>query len=332
MITNDTVLDRANELKAAGRPFALATVVRSDPPTSAKAGAKAIVHEDGTIEGWIGGGCAQPLVLKTVKQALADGQSRLIRITPDTATEPESGISAHRMACHSGGTLDIFIDPVTVRPTLLVIGTSPTGQVLVRLAAAMGFAVIVAAPGADAARFPEADRVLPDFASYELRPPAFVVVATQGRRDEGGLEAAMASGAEYVAFIASRRKADMLREYLKERGYDPERVDAIVSPAGIPMGAVTPEEIALSVLAGVSQARRAGQGAVRVWVPAVSQDETEAPAADSEAVDPVCGMTVETGEAPHRSAFAGRTYYFCCGRCKQRFETEPEKYLESQAS
>ena len=198
MIESDAVLDTAHRLKAAGKPFALATVVRCESPTSAKPGAKAVIEPDGTIHGWIGGGCAQPAVVKTARQAITDGLPRLIRISPERGEPVESGIVEYGMSCHSGGTLDIFIDPVTARPALLIFGASPAAQVLCALATRVGFAVTAAFPGADAELFPEAEQIIDGLevpqALRERRP--FVVVATQGRRDEEGLEAALRSGAE----------------------------------------------------------------------------------------------------------------------------------------
>ncbi|MEJ2347246.1 MAG: XdhC family protein [Gammaproteobacteria bacterium] len=335
MMDSDFILEQAAQLRAAGTPFALVTVVRCESPTSAKPGAKAIVHADGTIDGWIGGGCAQPAVIKTVKQALQDGQARLIRISPERSDQTEEGVIDFGMTCHSGGTLDIFVDPVVNRARLLIIGASPAAQALSGLARGVGFAVTAAFPGADRDLFPEADRIVDGFEGIELAAPAFVVVSTQGKRDEAGLEAALATGAEYITFIASERKADKLRQYLKERGHDPARVEAIVSPAGVEIGAETPEEIALSVLAGVVQARRRGRGAVHAA--SAGQTVQSAPpvvddAVAAEAIDPVCGMTVDTATAEHRSEYQGRSYFFCCAHCKHSFDKEPERYLEAAAS
>jgi xanthine dehydrogenase accessory factor len=334
MVDCDSILDRASQLKAAGKEFAIVTVVRSESPTSAKPGAKAIVHADGTLEGWIGGGCAQPAVLKSVRQALHEGKPRLIRISPERADDPEAGIIEFGMACHSGGTLDIFIDPVTARPVLLIVGTSPAGQVLSVLARQVGFTVHAASADATYDLFPQADRVFDTLEGLTLNAPAFIVVATQGKRDEAGLEAAIATGAEYIAFIASHRKAAKLKQYLKECGHDGDRVDAIIAPAGVMTGAVTPEEIALSVLTGIVQARRAGRGAVHT-APAVGREvavlNVSAPQA-AEAVDPVCGMTVQTQDAEHRSEYRGRVFYFCCAHCRHSFDKEPEKYLQARAS
>jgi xanthine dehydrogenase accessory factor len=352
-LQSDTVLERAGALKAEGRPFALVTVVRCESPTSAKPGAKAVVDAAGNIEGWIGGGCAQPAVIDTVKKALKDGQARLIRISPTKGEAVEEGVIDFGMTCHSGGTLDIFIDPVVPRPALLIIGASPSAQALASLAARAGFAVTAAFPDATSDLFPDALQVIDslDVASLQDSAPAFVVVATQGKRDEGGLEAALATASPYIAFIASERKAGKLREYLKERGHDAQRVDAIVSPAGVEIGAVTFEEIALSVLAGLVKARRldgigggpvqataaasagaasgAGSGAKTVSGATVSSAAGAPASAAATAIDPVCGMSVKVANAEFKSQYQGQPYYFCCAGCQHSFDKSPQQYLRA---
>jgi len=331
-IETDAVLDKAAALKASGTPFALVTVVRAESPTSAKPGAKAVVTADGEIEGWIGGGCAQPVVVKVVKQVLQDGSARLIRISPERDELIAEGIMDFNMSCHSGGTLDIFIDPVVARPALWIIGASPAAQALSGLAHRLGFSVTAVFPGADQALFPEADRVIDKLEGLAAAgAPAFVVVATQGKRDEAGLEAALSTGAAYVAFVASERKAGKLKQYLKERGQDAARVNAIVSPAGVEIGAVTPEEIALSVLAGVVQARRSGAMAAAPAKPMLTAaaGRGAGTAQPAEAIDPICGMSVTIATAEHRSDFEGQTYYFCCAGCKHSFDKEPQHYVEA---
>jgi xanthine dehydrogenase accessory factor len=338
VISTDSILERASELKARGIPFVLATVVRCESPTSAKPGAKAIVDERGEIFGWIGGGCAQPAVLATAKEALADGEPRLIRVSPTKGGEVEVGVIDFGMTCHSGGTLDIFLEPFGARPALLVIGGAPSAQALAGLAQRTGFDVTVAAPGASAEIFPEARQVIDGLDLSGLgAAPAYVVVATQGKRDEPGLEAALAIGAPYIAFIASVRKADKLRTYLKERGHDPQRVDAIVAPAGIEIGAVTPEEIALSVLAGLVKLRRAG-GPGEVLPAAVTPGPPQLKVqanpvqAEGTAIDPVCGMSVEIATAEFRSEHQGHSYYFCCGGCQHSFDKAPEQFLSASGA
>jgi xanthine dehydrogenase accessory factor len=355
MLHTDAVLDKAQQLKTDGRDFVLATVVRAESPTSAKPGAKALVTADGELIGWVGGGCAQPAVLDTAKKALRDGQARLIRVSPNKGGGVEEGIIDFGMTCHSGGTLDIFIDPVISQPALLIIGASPVAQSLSALARHAGFGVHAAFPGADAQLFPDALQVIDGLDLDQLRCgiPPFVVVATQGKRDEAGLEAALKLGASDIAFVASARKAGKLKQGLIERGQAAERVEAIKAPAGIEIGAVTPEEIAVSLLAGLIQARRRNPAVAPEPEAAAtpssccgsetsadSKPEIEIPSvggccggeAETTGVDPVCGMTVQIAGAEYVSRYAGQPFYFCCGGCQQRFDAEPQRYLGEQAA
>ncbi|MEB4593238.1 XdhC family protein [Candidatus Thiothrix sp. Deng01] len=348
LMQSDTVLDRAASLKAEGKPFALVTVVRCEAPISARPGAKAVVDSEGNIDGWIGGGCAQPAVIDTVKKALQDGQARLIRISPTRDAAGEEGIIDFGMTCHSGGMLEIFIDPVVPRPMLLIIGASPAARSLAVLASRAGFAVTVAFPDVDAEMFPDADKLLNTFEASQLQGyrSAFVVVATQGKRDEAGLEFALATEASYIACIASRRKAEKLRAYLKERGHDAKRVDAIIAPAGLDIGAVSSEEIAVSVLAGVIQARhprnistvQTGKKVeLPVWSPVSVQAkpvyaQIQAVESSGHAIDPVCGMRVAMAGAEFTAEYQGTRYFFCCAGCQHSFEKSPEQYLETEAS
>src|SRR6516164_10946004 len=151
----DEFLNKAAELLAKGEPFVTASVVRFQAPISGKPGDKAIVFRDGKIWGWIGGGCSQPVVIKEALKSLADGQPRLVRISPTAAAE--EGIVDYTMTCHSGGTLDIYIEPVLPKPHVLILGRSPVAQTLAKLAKTIGYAVAVAAPNADRDTFPDAD-------------------------------------------------------------------------------------------------------------------------------------------------------------------------------
>lgn len=328
MLSTDAILERAAELRAKGVPFVLATVVRCESPTSARPGAKAIVDVDGTISGWIGGGCTQPAVKSVAKKALTDGQPRLIRISPAKGEPIEDGILDFGMTCHSGGTVDIFLEPFGLRPSLLIVGASPAAQSLAGLAANVGFEVFAFAPAANADMFPGARQVLDgaDLSGLKCGRPDYVVVATQGKRDESGLEAALGTGARYISFIASARKAEKLRAYLKERGHDAKQVDRIVSPAGVEIGAVTPEEIALSVLAGLVKARRVGDRSA-AEAELARPARAPAPPPEASAIDPICGMTVDVATAEFRSQYRDTFYYFCCAGCMQRFEKSPEQYV-----
>jgi xanthine dehydrogenase accessory factor len=254
-------ITQAARLQSADQPFALVTVLSAQAPTSGKAGDKAVVTPDGQIYGWIGGGCAQPAVVKTVRRALLDGLPRKIRIAPsDESAERDLGdVLEFGMACHSGGTLELFIDPVMPSATLTVVGDSPVARALVGLAPRVGLRVAVVAQGAQAADFPEADTVLSSDDASEVSArlaSPFVVVATQGRRDLQGLKAALALQPQGLWFVASARKASVLLGSLLASGEDPAAVARIVAPAGEFIGAQTPEEIALSVLTSVVAARR----------------------------------------------------------------------------
>lgn len=262
------VLDEIKTLKASGEPFAIATVVRTVALTAAKAGAKALIRGDGTMSaGWIGGGCARAAVLRAAREALSDGRPRLVSVQPGDALQElgieagqsKEGVEFARNMCPSQGTMDVFVEPVLPRPELLVCGASPVAIALADLGKRLGFFVSIAAPAEDHGRFPGADQLA---AGYDLsRLPAverYVVIATQGSGDEAALAAALAASARHVAFVGSRRKAAALRQALAAKGSDQQRLAALRSPAGLNIGAVTPEEIALSILAEIVELRRRG--------------------------------------------------------------------------
>ncbi len=261
--------DRADSLKRAHRPYVLATVVRTVAATAAKAGAKAIILEDGSIaEGWIGGGCARGAVLKAAKDAFADGQPRLVSVQPEDLLselgvapgEVRDGVRFARNMCPSKGTMDVFIEPVLPLPELYVLGASPVAVALTDIARRFGFRTIACAPAEEQAAFAEVDEriegmLLPASASAGER---YIVVSTQGRGDEAGLTAAASATDAYIAFVGSRAKAASLRDKLAARGLSQEALDRIKAPAGLDIGAVTPEEIALSIIAEMISIRRHG--------------------------------------------------------------------------
>jgi xanthine dehydrogenase accessory factor len=315
-------LKKTQELMAQGASFAVATVVRSLPPTSGKPGDKAIIHADGTMWGWIGGGCAQPVVAKEALKALADGRPRLVRIS-SSADGQKEGIVDYTMTCHSGGALDIYIEPVLPRPHLVILGRSPVAQTLARLGRTIGYAISVVASEAAGEGFADAELIeAKDFTLPRIADAsrAFIVVSTQGEGDEEALEQALRPGAGYVAFVASKIKAAKIFEYLKTRGIGTEKLNRVRVPAGLDIHARSPEEIAVSILAQIIQVR----GETGEPSPVMN---AEAPVMDAEAKDPVCGMSVEISKAKYRSEHEGRVFYFCCAGCKQAFEKEPGRFL-----
>jgi xanthine dehydrogenase accessory factor len=257
----EDIIDCMARMKGDGQPFALATVVRTEDATAAKAGAKALIRADGSMVGWIGGGCAQGAARKAASDVLLDGRPRLVRVYPkDRPADAGSaaGMELHGSSCPSGGTIELFVEAILPRPSLIVAGASPTARALADLGRRSGFAVTVAALEEDQAGFPEADQRIVDF-DFVGAPrvdTSFVVVATQGKRDRDALAGALSCGAPYVAFVGSRRKAAALKQAMVERGLPVDRVEELHAPAGLDIGAATPEEIALSILAEIVQERR----------------------------------------------------------------------------
>lgn len=261
--------DLMNRLRARGAPFVLATVVRTISVTAAKAGAKAVIGPDGDIAGgWIGGGCARGATLKAARQALEDGQTRLISLQPEElladlgveAGEEREGVRFARNMCPSQGTMDIFIEPVLPRPQLVILGASPVAVALADLGPRVGFDITVCAPADDQPAFASANERIEGFAlPVETTGERYLVISTQGRGDLAALKAAVQVGAEHIAFVGSRRKADSLRQKLAEEGIADDRLDRIKAPAGLDLGAITPEEIALSILAEILRLRRKDQ-------------------------------------------------------------------------
>jgi xanthine dehydrogenase accessory factor len=263
------VMDLVAQMKAAEEAFVLATVVRTVSVTAAKAGAKAIIRPDGTIvAGWIGGGCAKGAVLKAAREALADGEPRIVSVQPENLLaelgvepgETREGVRFASNMCPSKGTMDIFVEPVLPHPSLVILGASPVALSLATQARPLGYHVTLAAEAADLAGAPEVDMLVDSFTLGELhRAKRFVVVSTQGKGDEPALRAALAIDAEYRAFVGSRRKMAALREKLIAAGVDTVAIDGIKVPAGLDLGAITPEEIAMSILAEITLERRRGQ-------------------------------------------------------------------------
>ncbi len=339
-MTGRSVFARAAELEAAGRPFAVATVVAVQRPTSARPGASGLVHPDGTIEGWVGGSCAQPVVVREALRALVDGQPRLLRLSRDAPAEGRraDGVLELVMTCHSGGTLEIYVEPHLPAPVLWVAGTTPIAGALVALGAAAGWRVSVIDPVADVDAFPGAERVLATADLRRLDPGVapYVVVATQGVWDEEATAAALARDVSYVGLVASPTRAGVVRAWLRdEAGLGDDRIAALRAPAGIDLGAETAEEVALSILAELVQVRRGRAGFVAAPGPATLAGGT-IPSIDLQPVvddiillDPVCGMTVDRAHARHLAEHDDKVYAFCSIGCRTRFIREPTAYVNA---
>jgi xanthine dehydrogenase accessory factor len=315
-MTNDDLLDLARNLNALREPYALVTVVRAVAPTSAYLGAQAIVLADGTLHGWIGGGCAKDVVIGAARSTIVSGEPKLVRISNDRL-QPDDSVEQHTMSCASNGTIEIFIQPYSSRSALCVLGETPA---------------------ADEARF-FAERLRIRLADSPEEAPV-VLVATQGQGDEEALERALASSASHVMMIASRRKAQRLRDVMRMRGIDEDSLARLVAPAGPDAGAKTPGEIALVAIVGVlallrgraplpdirSRQGEAAEARIVPSSPPGSRVEADATARSRKFVNPVCGMAVDIEAPKHVEEYEGVTYYFCCDGCLTTFRQAPAKY------
>jgi xanthine dehydrogenase accessory factor len=289
------VLVEGGRLAAEGEPFVLATVVDVRRPASARRGDTALVHGDGSVLGWVGGACSEPIVVREALRALADGEARLVRITPPgRVEEAPPGVVVAESTCASEGTVDVLLQPQLPAPLLAVVGESPAARTLADLARTIGWRVTPEPTGsADA-----------------------IVVATMGRGDEDALQIALEAGTGYVGLVASSRRAAAVLAALGERGLAEDALARVRSPAGLDLGPSTQEEIAVAILAELVAWRH-------------TRRDTAAPL--GEAVDPVCGMTVSIAGAAATHVHEGVTYHFCCSGCRGRFARDPARFVGAPA-
>jgi xanthine dehydrogenase accessory factor len=321
-MTGRELLRLASQLAERGEPFAIATVVDRRAPTSSHAGDMGIVTGAAAFHGFVGGSCTRPTVVEQALAALSDGQPRLIVLSPDPHDRNHGSATVFPMTCHSGGSVEIHIQPVLPAPLLLVYGLTPAARALVRLGAAMGYRVWAVDPAADRADLPAAEAVFTDPGA--LTPPSggerLAVVATQGEWDEEAVLAALVHAPTYLGVVVSARRAEELRAFLEKKVPEAQRpgLEGLHAPAGLHIGAQRGEEIALSILAEIVERRAAARASA----------PKAAPPQES-AVDPVCGMTVATATARHRAEHGGRTYYFCCGGCREKFASHAERFVQA---
>ncbi|MBI2684525.1 MAG: XdhC family protein [Actinobacteria bacterium] len=294
------VLQLAGERARRGDSFVLATVVWRRAPSSGKEGSRALIDPDGTVHGFLGGACAEPAVVREAIRVLEEGEPRLMFLGPESELEGRrlAGMVTVPIACQSDGALEIYLEPITPTPHLVLVGRSPAVLALARMADALAW------------RTQMVDG--PDLSEASVGSASLVVIASQGHYDEPALEAALATDARYVALVASRRRAEAVVGYLRQRGLPEETLARVRAPAGLDLGRIAHEEIAVAVLAELVQLRAAG----------ALGPEGSVGAAREEARDPICGMTVDVATARYRSERDGQTRYFCCAGCQTAFEAE----------
>jgi xanthine dehydrogenase accessory factor len=330
--------ERVAALQRDGEPFAVATVVGRRAPVSAHLGDRAIVHADGRMDGFVGGACAREIVRLQALEAIRARQPRLVSISPDAHAAQADGASPERvevaMTCASEGAVDVYVEPFVQARALVVVGATPVAEAVARLGRALDYRVtrIVEtreqadiAAGASGLDVAVATLDALEAALARAGADAAVVVASQGHYDEEALEAALGSPVAYVGLVASRKRGATVRALLEERGVP--RLSSIRNPAGLDLGARTPPEVALSILAEIVQAL---PRAAAIPAPGASAagGTVPAPAAASPAIalDPVCGMQVNVATARHTAEVDGTAYYFCCANCRARFVKQPQDF------
>ena len=311
------VLAEMGELTRRGQAFALATVVWRQGPSSSQPGSRAIITAEGELHGWIGGACAEPVVIREAQQVIAEGTARLLLLgTPDQFGQAvPDGMTVVPISCQSEGALEIYIEPVMPVPHLVVVGSSPMAQTLAGLAVALGWRTDLV-PGQD-------------FAAESADERSMIVVATQGHDDEDVLERAAQARPAYLGLVGSRRRGAAVLGYLAERGVPQEQLDRVRVPAGLDLGKTTHKEIAVAILAELVQLRASGAMARPKGGAKAGHVETAEQRSKAEQ-DPVCGMTVAATAGSRPLRHDGVDYYFCCAGCRRAFEEDPDAYVKKE--
>jgi len=302
------VVEQAAELARRGVEFALATVVWRQGPSSGQMGSRAIITREGQLYGWIGGACAEPVVLREAVRVIESREPRLLFL--GTADVPQSqlpeGMLYIPMSCQSEGALQIYVEPVVPALDLVVVGTSPMTHTLAELATTLGWKSRVVEPA--------------ELSATGLTERSIVVIASQGHGDEDAVAMAVSAGPAFIGLVASRKRGEALLAYLAERGVPQHLLDRVRTPVGLDLGRTSHQEIAVAVLAELVQRRAAGELTASPAPPVARP-------AVVEVVDPVCGMTVTADAAHFPVEHEGTTYYFCCAGCSTSFAADPARYL-----
>ncbi|MGI9584719.1 MAG: XdhC family protein [Acidimicrobiia bacterium] len=308
--------DMANELRLASEPYVRATIVWARKPSSGSPGDRAIVQIDGSLHGWVGGACAEPVLTAEARDVLESGEPRLLFLGPHEES-PRQSTRVVPMSCASEGALEIFMEPVIPVPQVVVVGRSPAVEKLARLLQVMNWGVTIVDEEGKGGELLRDLPVVSRFVDVDASPSA-VVVATQGHYDEDALEWAISTDARYIGIVASERRGAALIEYLRALPADETDIARVKVRAGIDLGVIDHEETAVSILAELVQVR--SRGALQTG--AAIQMAQEAPSS----IDPVCGMSVEIAGARFTHEHLGETVYFCCPGCRHAYIANPEEF------
>ncbi len=306
------VMARAVELVEAGESFTMATVVWRQAPSSGQHGSRAIVTAQGELFGWIGGACAEPVLLREARRVLEEGNASLVWLGQPEDLEkmhvPE-GVITVPISCQSDGALQIFIEPVMAAPHVVIVGRSPMAVTLLDLVRDLGWRGDLI----DAAEFGPA----------QVSASSAVIIATQGHGDEDVLALALESEAAFIGLVASAKRGRVVREFLAEHGGDLDKLARVQVPIGIDLGHTGHREIAVSILADLVRRRASGE----LKPSSVAGLDIVEP---TTAIDLVCGMTVDAVAKNRPFEYGNVTYYFCAPGCRKAFEKDPDSFITTQ--
>ncbi len=324
------------EQLAKGKDFAIAQVIDRIAPSSGKVGDKALILETGELIGWVGGGCVRGIVIKEALNVIKSKRYRRVRISPEGGTRETANYKEYVMSCQSKGTLEVLIEPVIPQPELIVVGKSNIARKLVQMASAADFKVSVMATDADVQMFPTANGVSEnvDFSTVKSTANTYIIVTTQGEDDDLSVRKALQTSVRYVGFVASKKKAEDIKNYLQSIGISSDRIGKLRSPVGLDINAKLASEVAISILAEVIDHFRNGNASENMPVHEPQEASVKTtPAADKFEEDyyinPVCQVPVSKKNPKHIVEYQGEKVYFCCDGCKVSFENSPEKYIKN---
>jgi len=306
------VMERAVELTNDGESFVMATVVWRQGPSSGQSGSRAIITSDGKLHGWIGGACAEPVLIREAKKVLDSGKAQLIWLGQEAdfkGMHVPDGVLTVPMACQSEGALQIYVEPVQASPAVVIVGRSPMAITLKQLIEVLNWRVNLLD--------------FEDFTTGMVNSSSVVIIATQGHGDEEATEIALPAQPAYLGVVASRKRGGAVLSYLEDRGFSKSEIEKIQLPAGLDLGHTTHREMAVSILAEIVQLRAAGAFN--------TGNAKKSLAIVSEVIDLVCGMSVVAEKSNRPFEFEGTTYYFCAPGCRTAFEKDPTSFINQEA-
>jgi len=306
-------------------PIAMAIIVHREGRTSSKPGDKAIITAKGEVKGWIGGGCTRGIIIKEAIASFQDGKPRLVKIQPTENTPKQHGVLYYEMTCMSGGTVEVYIEPIMPVSQIKIFGSSHIAKALCKIGKASGFGVTVISDHAEKEMFPDADDIhaLKDY-DGEASEKDYIVVCTQGENDSNSLLKAINLNTDYISFVASMKKANSVFMGLKANGVTANQLSNIKTPAGLDINAKTAEEVAISILGQIVQTKRAEELIIEKDL---NMNELALSDNDDLYINPVCKIPISKKSAKHILEHNGEKVYFCCDGCHDSFVKEPELYI-----